>query len=227
MSNSWLWQKQTRRAGSAILAITVEFFLILPFLRADYAKTRVDGAASSSLVVVSLTKPAASPPRSIPKPPTVAQPVVAANPEPGSTIDAVSAAKPLATDSGCSLSSQIATAIQADVLASQAMANMPADLRSLSDAIMLWNGQWAHITQADVPDPVSPIRLVVIRQIQASPMACQSATITGPMFIAVPDRGHVTMLIFGSGNWRWQDLLQPNVEPPASDKSDAIPFLQK
>jgi hypothetical protein len=138
--------------------------------------------------------------------------VVKADPDLGSTVDTIAPTEMAAGDRSCALPSQIALAIQTDVAAFQAVVSMPADLKSMTDAVMLWNGQWSSPASSSVVDHVLPIRQAVVRAIEAAPLACQLASISGPIFIPISDRGHIATVIFGSGIWRWADLVQPHTE---------------
>lgn len=126
---------------------------------------------------------------------------------------------------GCSLASTIATAIEADPEAMQALGALPAGYRTEADAVMLWNGDWAHdeaaslsptapfsffTAVADPADsPIAPLKKVVVTTLATAPEDCLQATVTGPQLIPIHEANRTTMLAIGSGEWQWTNLAPP------------------
>lgn len=125
------------------------------------------------------------------------------------------AAEDSGTAGGCGLTNQLQTAILQDPASLTELAALPAGTRTEADAVMLWNGQWLD------PGPHrsgligNPLRDLVERLVSAAPEQCRLAAWTGPQFIAIAQGQRTTMLVVGSGLWRWQDLLTP---PACSEK---------
>jgi hypothetical protein len=126
---------------------------------------------------------------------------------------------------GCSLASTIATAIEGDPNAMQALAALPASYRTAADAVMLWNGEWAHDDTASLsptaafsffapaaePDdgPIAPLKNIVVMTLAMAPEDCLQATVAGPQLIPIHEQNRTTMLAIGSGEWQWANLAPP------------------
>jgi len=160
-------------------------------------------------------EPARPPPDIEPLPLSDTLPPVDATAEPEQVGEAVrvqvaaSAATDMAASEGerCAVGEWLAIALRNDPSVQVALAAVPLSARSVANAVMLWNGEWAT-PPSDAAGGMTTIRAVVVAGISAAPAACQVETISGPVLIPVGDSADTTVLAIGSGSWRWQDLLQ-------------------
>jgi|GEM_PF-1572853 len=124
---------------------------------------------------------------------------------------------------GCALGAEIGSAIQNDAGAMNALAMLPADLRSTADAVMLWNGQWVATERPDTRTSVLLLQQVIERSVLAATAECRFSPNAGPQFIPVSDRDRTTMIVVGSGEWQWDNLVSPiaaEVTPTALGAAD-------
>lgn len=119
---------------------------------------------------------------------------------------------------GCGLIDQLRTAILQDPESLAELAALPAGVRTDADAVMLWNGQWLDPGQQPDGSVKNPLRDLVQRLVTVAAEQCRLAVWTGPQFIAIAQGDRTTMLVIGSGSWRWQDLI----EPPACTEKQAL-----
>lgn len=80
--------------------------------------------------------------------------------------------------------------------------------RSVANAIMVWKDVWL----ADYPQldntAVDVIRDVVADTIAAATPECRLQPQAGPRLLLLSGTGDSVVLAVGSGEWRWQDLLE-------------------
>ncbi len=125
------------------------------------------------------------------------------------------------TGNGCAVASAVSAALLADKDAMAELAALPAEVRSDADAVMLWNGAWldvapeAQMQMAQTPIPA--LKRVVTDTVLALPAECQEVQTAGPQLIPIPEPGRTTMVVIGSGLWRWSNLIEP--PPPPEDQS--------
>lgn len=148
------------------------------------------------------------------------------------TINAPPAAAGSGTGQGCGMAGLLAKGISESPEAMAAVAALPRDVRSEADAVMLWNGTWLDTgpssVLAGVPvvspltgqDPVMALKTVILTTLAAAPAECREVESLGPQLIPVAEPGRTTMLVIGSGAWRWSSLIEPEVNPLASPGPD-------
>lgn len=122
---------------------------------------------------------------------------------------------------GCSVGSAIGAAIAADPDAMEELAALPAGSRTEADAVMLWNGAWPGVASEPLEQlpqqPVPALKRVVTDAVLALPVDCRDVQTTGPQLIPIQEPGRTTMLVIGSGVWRWAMLLDPPMDPQTSE----------
>jgi hypothetical protein len=91
---------------------------------------------------------------------------------------------------------------------------LPSD-RSVSEAIVMWNAEWSAASATDEA-PLAEVRSRVLTILASLPPECLTTPVIGPRLIAIPENGYTTFLAFGSGEWSWQQLVEPADEIPAS-----------
>lgn len=153
------------------------------------------------------------------------------------TIDAPPAAAGSGSGLGCGMAGLLAKGISENPAAMAAVAALPREVRSDADAVMLWNGTWLDSSQSaalgDVPvvsaltghDPVTVLKSVILTTLAAAPAECREVASLGPQMIPVVETSRTTMLVIGSGQWRWASLLEPQVDPlapPGADQSAGV-----
>lgn len=94
---------------------------------------------------------------------------------------------------------------------------LPAD-RSVSEAIVMWNAEWSAASAADEA-PMAEVRNRVVSILEGLPPECLITPVMGPRLIAIPENGYTTFLAFGSGEWSWQQLVEPVAEVPYIEQS--------
>lgn len=111
----------------------------------------------------------------------------------------------------CALGEWLQNALQTDPAVQAALADVPRSARSVANAVMLWNGSWPQ-PSAEAAAGMTSIRAIVMAGVASAPVNCQVQPIIGPVLITVGDDANATILAVGSGNWRWQDLLNASGE---------------
>lgn len=148
------------------------------------------------------------------------------------TIDAPPAAAGSGTGQGCGMAGVLAKGISENPEAMAAVAALPRDVRSEADAVMLWNGTWldtgrsAALSALPVvsamagQEPVTVLKTVILATLAAAPAECREVELLGPQLIPIAEPGRTTMLVIGSGAWRWSSLSEPELNPLASPGPD-------
>jgi len=118
----------------------------------------------------------------------------------------------LADVAGCALSDRVLAALRADSPRA-ALARIPERRRSVAGAVMLWDGDWIRSGALADARIALPIRTAVAQAVEAAGPACAGAPVAGPVLLIVPDVAGATVLVVGSGTWRWADLATDAAPP--------------
>lgn len=112
--------------------------------------------------------------------------------------------------SSCALAIESSGAILASSAALAELAAFPAGVRTPADAVMMWDGGW--LDPGPLPQGVSAgaIRQIIEQVVASAPPDCRDRPQVGPQFLPIRETGRTTMLVIGSGAWRWADLIEPN-----------------
>lgn len=170
--------------------------------------------------------------RDVPEPDAPAKPAIVP-PVPDSHMIAliptkllVEAAPPVAgsgTGQGCSVANAVSAALIADKDAMAELAALPGDVRSDADAVMLWNGAWLDTDPATqmqmASTPIPALRRAVSDAVLALPAECQEVEMAGPQLLPIPEPGRTTMVVIGSGVWRWSSLIDLPLDPSLDTKT--------
>ncbi len=176
--------------------------------------------------------------RDVPEPDAPAKPAIVP-PVPDSHMIAliptkllVEAAPPVAgsgTGQGCSVANAVSAALVADKDAMAELAALPGDVRSDADAVMLWNGAWLDTDPATqmqmASTPIPALRRAVSDAVLALPAECQEVEMAGPQLLPIPEPGRTTMVVIGSGVWRWSSLIDLPLDPSLDTKA-TVPAAQ-
>ena len=107
----------------------------------------------------------------------------------------------------CELTGALQASLQTDPSVQEALERVPASSRSVANALLLWNGDWMDSGEMGGEAALAPIRDVVVAGVLSEPADCRSRTIQGPRFLSVTTSSGTALLVFGSGVWRWGDIL--------------------
>jgi hypothetical protein len=120
---------------------------------------------------------------------------------------------------GCRLAEAVGAAILADGAAMAELDALPPQARTQADAVMLWDGRWQQSASAPQPASAAPLngprltlsqlRRVVEQEVRKAETECRDAIVNGPQFIALAGTVRTIIIVVGSGQWRWEDLLRP------------------
>ena len=119
---------------------------------------------------------------------------------------AVASAASAAAGQVCDLGQWLQQALQADVHVQAALTQIPKPARSVANAMMLWDGSWT-LPPVQAAAGTAAIRSAIVAGIVSAPPSCLSEQMRGPILIMLTDSNGATLLVVGSGDWRWQDLL--------------------
>lgn len=131
---------------------------------------------------------------------------------------------------GCDLTAPVQAALQSSAAVQQELPRIPAERRSVANAIAIWNADWIKPDAQLEPQVLDTIRTAIVTTIAAASEACRVQPQGGPRLIYLPvsgsATGDTTILALGSGAWTWQqiaDTAQPellNEQPDALAQSD-------
>ena len=89
---------------------------------------------------------------------------------------------------------------------------VPRTDRSVSEAIVIWNAEWSNTAIAD-DAPLRNVRDRIESTLAELPKECLATPVAGPRLIPITINGSTTFLAFGSGQWTWQQLIEPQHAP--------------
>jgi len=75
-------------------------------------------------------------------------------------------------------------------------------------AILLWNGDWIKRSDQD-GNGLAGVREALMAEILFAPATCRNQTMRGLVLISFSDAPGAPRVAFGTGSWRWSDLLMP------------------
>jgi hypothetical protein len=107
----------------------------------------------------------------------------------------------------CNIVGDLTVALQIDEAAIAGLSALPAGSVSVANAVLLWDGAWLKASDAGH----DPLRYAIQRRLRESAAPCLAETIEGPRFLVLSRSAHATVIVFGSGAWRWADLLGASV----------------
>ncbi len=117
----------------------------------------------------------------------------------------------------CSALEQVTAQLISDPIVPLAIDRVLPSDRSVSEAIVMWNAEWSPVAAADEA-PLAEVRSRVLLILESLPPDCLATPVTGPRLIAIPEGGYTTFLAFGSGEWTWQQLVEPPVDIITDEK---------
>jgi hypothetical protein len=113
-----------------------------------------------------------------------------------------------ASGATCDLTAALQTALQSSPQVLAQLARMPRQIRSVANAIMVWDGHWSTIANTGSPPMADPLHQTIIGLVRSMSPACKAQPVVGPRLLYVTDPQGATIVAVGSGTWRWADLLE-------------------
>jgi hypothetical protein len=214
-----------RRRHLLIPCILLVQLLLLALVSLNPALAPARAAPAAPISLFDVRTPAATPepPQSKPKPVQVTAPpkiqlkVETALPAPP-VFDAA-AAESAGFGTTCDVAETLARAFSQNDFVKAELARIGPQSRSISNAIMFWDGSWVDLPGNAPADAVATLRRAIVQGVEAAPAECRAEDVIGPRFIFVSGEGPTMMLVLGSGAWRWEQLLaEPAPESGASAK---------
>lgn len=125
----------------------------------------------------------------------------------------VAAAASGASGQTCQIGAWLQAAMQTDPQVQAALLDIPRPARSVSNALMLWDGGWTEATPKAAAG-IAAIRAAVLAGLASAPEACRTQMVRGPELMTLVTGAETTVIAIGSGEWRWGDLMP--AAPPTS-----------
>ena len=116
----------------------------------------------------------------------------------------------------CDLTDPVRAALLESALVQDRLTRMPRAHRSVANAIMVWNTEWIVLDHRLDFEALDAIRDVVAGTVAAASETCRLQGQNGPRLMIIPIADTSIVLAIGSGQWRWQDVLQ-TARPDWSD----------
>ena len=208
---------QVRRRHLLVPVILLVHLLLIALLLLSPTTVAVAPAIASPLAVFDVQsptqEPAAAEPEPEPQPEELVMPqprieieveLAAAPPQP--VFDAI-AAERAGFGTTCDVADTLARAFTENELLKRQLARVGPRSRSVANAIMFWDGNWVNVPGAPPEDAVATLRRGILEGVRAAPPECLAQDVAGPRFISVDSSTGTIVLVVGSGNWRWEQLL--------------------
>ena len=107
----------------------------------------------------------------------------------------------------CKIYDVLQATLQTSAEVRAALHLIPAKSRSVANAVLLWDGRWVSAETVGGEPALGPIQAAVVGGINQAPVPCQEELVRGPRVVTVGDAHNTIILAFGSGEWRWADLV--------------------
>jgi hypothetical protein len=205
------------RVASAIATVAVHVALFAILLIPNRAEPQSVRTSLSLFDVNAISTDPKPEPAKAPQPkpvkPTPPQPVVVPPPEivvPNvntllvAMLDQTESAK---NGGACDLTAPVQAALQSSDAVRASLPLIPPDKRSVANAIMVWKLAWLAEDQQLGGAAITAIRDVIAETIAAATPECRLQPQAGPRLLLLAGTGDTVVLAVGSGEWRWQDLL--------------------
>lgn len=133
----------------------------------------------------------------------------------------------IAVGGSCDLTQPVQDALRQSADLRRHLPDIPADRRSIANAIAVWNVNWAKPGAAPAQAAFATIRQTIIQTVLAASADCRSQLQAGPRLIYLPgDFGKTTVLALGSGRWTWQQVVDGiQVLPAETAGAGSAPVL--
>jgi hypothetical protein len=204
------------RIGPAIGTIAVQLGLCSLLLIPNRAEPKLIKPTLSAFDVRAISiDPKPEPKILQPKPvkPMPPQPVVVPPPEiilpisPTLAVTMPDQSASASSDGGCDLTEPVRAALQSSDAVRASLPLIPPDQRSVANAVMVWKVGWLSDDEQLDKAAIAAIRTVVAETVAAATPECRMQPQTGPRLLLLSGTRDTVVLAVGSGQWRWQDLL--------------------
>jgi hypothetical protein len=203
-----------RRRHLLLPCILLVQLLLLTLLSLNPAPIAALAAPSPPMSLFDVRSPAATPLPAKPKP----KPVVSPTPPrielpvetvtlPAEPVFSAAAAESAGFGTSCDISETLARAFSENQFVQAELARIGPRSRSVANAIMFWDGGWVELPGDAPAEALETLRRAILEGVRAAPPECRIEDLRGPRFISVSSEGATTMLVLGSGAWRWEQLL--------------------
>lgn len=106
----------------------------------------------------------------------------------------------------CEAAGAILQELQSDEKALGALERLPRESLSVAQAVQLWNGVWVDEADLGGKGVTLPIREALVRAVLNAP-DCLDTPFAGPRFLVVQVESGPIVVVIGSGEWRWRELV--------------------
>lgn len=132
---------------------------------------------------------------------------------------ALAAATPSTKGEVCEPLEAVGLALSDDEAAKAALAALPPEAVGLANSIAVWTMNWNEA--ASLPaGPLLPVRAAVESALATLPQACLETPLAGPVILPVTTAQRTNVLVFGSGQWSWAQLIAEPLDAEVSGASD-------
>ncbi len=118
----------------------------------------------------------------------------------------------------CATLDKVVQSLLADRQADAAVLSLPPEARSIADAVVIWNAGWSEAANTPTA-PLAAARASVEQSLSQVPDPCLDEPLAGPRLVPIPAGAGTMFLVFGSGEWTWRQLVEPQA-PVDQSKED-------
>ena len=213
---------------ATIVAVLAFHALVLMLVLINGSRGSLRNPLPKPMSLIEISTPVKAEVAPAPPPPPALPSKVAAEPSPPAPPTTAPVVLGAALSGGsCATLTAVSTAIIGDENAVRSIQGAPAELRSISGAVVLWNAGWS--AGAKLPtDTLEPVRRVIETVLRSIDPACINEQLAGPRLVAIPTGDHSMYAVIGSGRWSWSQMLLPDdvtFPPlPAQPSLSSIPW---
>ncbi len=195
-----------RQVGTFMIVLVAHIGLFILLVLSRQAEPQPRQRGSLSMFALAAAAPLARPvPLIIPILPEKAE---TANPNPAEMFAEQQGAKGDPDGVTCSPIDIVTTELANDPIVPVAITRVPRNDRSISEAIVMWNAEWSSVA-INKEAPMAEVRQMIHAILSDLPPECLAVPVIGPRLIPITDgAGSTTFLVFGSGEWTWQQLVE-------------------
>lgn len=210
-----------RRANSLLIVIVLHALVLSALLRVS---GKLPGSPVGALKIFSL-----APPSNVAPVPLVAAPPEKPRPrkkdgERNAPDIAPAAAQAATRGELCEPLEAINGVANADEAVRAALDGLPPPSIGLANTISVWVAGWNELAQTPFA-PLAPLRSAIEATLATLPPACLESPVSGPRLVIVATAQRTNVLVFGSGQWRWAELIAEPLDQTIPGQDAAWPAL--
>lgn len=205
-----------RRASTLLVVIALHALTLMALL---HGASPPPGSPIGTLTVFSLAPPSSAAPKR----------VAAAEPEKPrprkndgerKTSEVIlAAATPSTKGEVCEPLAAVGLALSDDEAAKAALDALPPEAVGLANSIAVWTMNWNEAASTPA-GPLLPVRATVESALATLPQACLETPVAGPVILPITTALRTNVLVFGSGQWSWAQLIAEPLEAEAPAASN-------